>query len=71
MNELNMKLFIIILYILKKTLKYLVRQGIPNHLRSEIWHIFIRKQVSNIRKEKDPCYFQNLCHLLPNSDVRT
>jgi len=55
---------------LKKTFKYLVRQGIPNHLRSELWHAFIYKQINNIRKEKGSSYFENLCHLLPNSDVR-
>jgi len=55
---------------LKKTFKQLVRQGIPTHLRSEIWHILIQKQISHVRKEKGSSYFQNLCHLLPNSDVR-
>ncbi|CAF0741810.1 unnamed protein product [Rotaria sordida] len=52
-----------------KTLKYLVRQGIPNHLRSEVWHIFIQKQINHIRKEKGLSYYQSLCHLLPNSDL--
>ncbi|CAF1308815.1 unnamed protein product [Adineta steineri] len=52
-----------------KTFKYLVRQGIPNHLRSEVWHVFIQKQIENIRKEKGSSYFHNLCHLLPNSDL--
>jgi hypothetical protein len=63
------KIFILFIY-LKKTFKYLVRQGIPNHLRSEIWHVFIQKQINHIRKEKGPSYFENLGHLLPNSDVR-
>ncbi|CAF3214029.1 unnamed protein product [Rotaria socialis] len=54
-----------------KTLKYLVRQGIPDHLRTEIWHIFIQKQTSHIRKEKGALYYQNLCHLLPNSDLNS
>ncbi|UJR36374.1 hypothetical protein I4U23_029098 [Adineta vaga] len=52
-----------------KTFKYLVRQGIPNHLRAEVWHILIQKQVHDIRKEKGSNYFHNLCHLLPNSDL--
>ncbi|CAF4134934.1 unnamed protein product, partial [Rotaria sp. Silwood2] len=52
-----------------KTLKYLVRQGIPNHLRSEVWHIFIQKQINHIRQEKGVSYYQSLCHLLPNSDL--
>ncbi|CAF3384129.1 unnamed protein product [Rotaria sp. Silwood1] len=52
-----------------KTLKYLVRQGIPNHLRSEVWHIFIQKQINHIRKEKGVSYYQSLSHLLPNSDL--
>lgn len=50
-------------------MKYLVRQGVPNHLRSEIWHVLIQKQVNDIRKEKGSAYYQHLCHLLPNSDV--
>lgn len=54
----------------KKTLKYLVRQGISHNLRSEFWHVFIHKKIQNIRKEKGAAYFENLCHLLPNSDVR-
>ncbi|CAF0782240.1 unnamed protein product [Adineta ricciae] len=52
-----------------KTLKYLVRQGVPNHLRSEIWHVLIQKQVNNIRKEKGSAYYHHLSHLLPNSDL--
>lgn len=54
---------------LKTTLKSLVRQGIPNHLRSEVWHVFIQKQISHIRKIKGASYYENICHLLPNSDV--
>lgn len=54
---------------LKKNLKAFVRQGVPNHLRSEVWHIFIQKQISDIRKVKGITYYENLCHLLPNSDV--
>lgn len=55
---------------MKKNFKCLVRQGIPSHLRSEFWHIFIWKQTEQIRKTKGVNYYQNLCHLLPNSDVR-
>lgn len=54
----------------KKNFKCLVRQGIPSHLRPELWHMFIQKQTQQLRKEKGATYFQNLCHLLPNSDVR-
>ena len=53
----------------QKTLKYLVRQGAPNHLRSEIWRVLIQKQVNDIRKEKGSAYYHHLSHLLPNSDV--
>ena len=53
----------------QKSFKTLVRQGIPSHLRAEFWHTFISKQTQQMRKDKGSNYFQNLCHLLPNSDV--
>lgn len=30
----------------------------------------IQKKIQHVRKEKGASYFENLCHLLPNSDVR-
>ena len=59
------------LLLLKKSFKTLIRQGVPHHLRSEVWHIFIHKQIEHIRKEKGFSYYEHLCHLLPNSDVRS
>ena len=52
-----------------KALKHLVRQGIPVHLRSELWRHFIQKRVHDIRQAKDTSYFQHLCHLLTNANV--
>lgn len=53
----------------KNELKKNVRRGIPQEFRSIFWQNFVHRTVGKIRREKGASYFQNLCHLLPKSDV--
>ncbi|XP_064616291.1 uncharacterized protein LOC135480392 [Liolophura sinensis] len=50
-----------------KELKQLCRGGIPHQYRKEVWRRLVYSQVDDLRKEKGPHFFRNLCNSLPDS----
>lgn len=44
--------------------KRLIRNGILAKYRSELWKLFINRQVADIKKAKGPNYYQFLCNLV-------
>ncbi|ESO96014.1 hypothetical protein LOTGIDRAFT_116180, partial [Lottia gigantea] len=51
------------------TLKQLVRGGIPDQYRKQIWRQLVYSRVQDIITEKGPHYYRNLCNMLPDSPV--
>ncbi|XP_055896131.1 uncharacterized protein LOC106079591 isoform X5 [Biomphalaria glabrata] len=53
----------------KKTLKALVRNGIPDVHRKTMWKAFVMAQVEDIIIEKGAHYFRSLCNSVPDSPL--
>lgn len=53
----------------KKELKALVRAGIPDSHRRQMWRTFVLAQVEDIVIEKGAHYFRSLCSAAPDSPV--
>ncbi|KAH9507625.1 TBC1 domain member 2B [Bulinus truncatus] len=53
----------------RKTLKALVRNGIPDVHRKHVWKAFVLAQVEDIIIEKGAHYFRSLCNAVPDSPL--
>ncbi|KAH9507616.1 hypothetical protein Btru_051618 [Bulinus truncatus] len=53
----------------RKTLKTLVRNGIPDVHRKHVWKAFVLAQVEDIIIEKGAHYFRSLCNAVPDSPL--
>ncbi|CAG5130296.1 unnamed protein product, partial [Candidula unifasciata] len=53
----------------KKELKALVRAGIPDTHRKQMWRTFVLAQVEDIVQEKGAHYFRSLCSAAPDSPL--
>lgn len=50
-------------------LKPLVRAGIPDRFRKQVWRQLIQHKTKDIILNKGSHYYRNLCNLLPDSPV--
>ncbi|KAK3789468.1 hypothetical protein RRG08_016278 [Elysia crispata] len=51
----------------RKELKALVRAGIPDPHRKQMWRAFVMAKVEDIVLEKGPHYYRTLCNSVPDS----
>ncbi|GFN92905.1 TBC1 domain family member 2b-like [Plakobranchus ocellatus] len=51
----------------KKDLKPLVRAGIPDPHRKQMWRAFVMSRVEDVVLEKGPHYYRTLCNSIPDS----
>ncbi|XP_067136521.1 TBC1 domain family member 2A-like isoform X1 [Centruroides vittatus] len=54
---------------IKKEVKFLVRKGVPDHLRKTVWRQFYRDKVQDIIKEKGPYYYKTLVNTVTESQI--
>lgn len=52
-----------------KEVKFLVRKGIPDHLRKTIWRQLYRDKVHDIMKDKGPYYYKTLVNTVTESQI--